>query len=151
MDAIRVNRNIKVNQVSSRTQLVRSDSNLIDFFDGDSRMKICLKCKQTKPLSEFNKNRSKKDGFQAYCKTCQKIANRKYLRTEKGKITYQIIQKCYRLTENHKIAHRKTNFRYYYRYPERCKARNAVRRTIQAGKISRPDKFQCSNCPAQAQ
>lgn len=39
MDAIRVSDNTRVNQVSSRTQLVRSDSNLIDFFIGDSRMK----------------------------------------------------------------------------------------------------------------
>ena len=39
MDAIRVNENTRVNQVSSRTQLVRSDSNLIDFFIGDNAMK----------------------------------------------------------------------------------------------------------------
>jgi hypothetical protein len=42
MDAIRVNKNTRVNQVSSRTQLVRSDSNLIDFFIGDTVKRILL-------------------------------------------------------------------------------------------------------------
>ena len=40
MDAIRVNENTRVNQASSRTQLVRSDSNLIDFFIGDKMKRI---------------------------------------------------------------------------------------------------------------
>lgn len=39
MYAISVNRNIKVNQVSSRTHFVRADSNLIGFFIGDKIMK----------------------------------------------------------------------------------------------------------------
>jgi len=39
MYAIRVNKDNKVNQVSSRTQPVRSDSNLIDFFTGDIMMR----------------------------------------------------------------------------------------------------------------
>ena len=38
MYAIRVNENIEANQVSSRTQSVRSDSNLIGFFIGDNIM-----------------------------------------------------------------------------------------------------------------
>ena len=42
MYAIRVNKSTKVNQVSSRTQLVRSDSNLVDFFIGDTMKRIPL-------------------------------------------------------------------------------------------------------------
>ena len=44
MDAIRVNNNTRVNQVSSRTQLVRSDSNLIDFFIEDRTAAKTLQC-----------------------------------------------------------------------------------------------------------
>ena len=37
-------------------------------------MKTCLKCRETKPFSDYGKNRSKKDGLQTYCKEC----NREY-------------------------------------------------------------------------
>lgn len=35
-------------------------------------MKQCSSCKLHKEESEFNKNKSKKDGLQAYCKACHK-------------------------------------------------------------------------------
>lgn len=34
-------------------------------------MKQCSRCKQTKPLSEFFKNRSKRDGLSDRCKICK--------------------------------------------------------------------------------
>lgn len=36
-----------------------------------SALKVCLKCGESKPVSEFSKNRNRKDGLQAYCKACQ--------------------------------------------------------------------------------
>jgi len=36
-------------------------------------MKTCYKCKKTKALSEFNKNKSCKDGLGSECKSCKKI------------------------------------------------------------------------------
>lgn len=45
-------------------------------------MKKCYKCKETKDLSEFHKNKRKKDGLNHYCKDCARIKNREYyLRT----------------------------------------------------------------------
>lgn len=38
--------------------------------------KKCSKCNQVKPISEFHKNTSMKDGLQVYCKDCQSSANR---------------------------------------------------------------------------
>lgn len=37
--------------------------------------KYCSKCEQTKSLTEFNKNRNKPDGAQAYCRECTKRIN----------------------------------------------------------------------------
>lgn len=35
--------------------------------------KLCNKCGEIKPISDFGKNKSKKDGLQSYCKECTKI------------------------------------------------------------------------------
>lgn len=35
--------------------------------------KICGTCKQEKPISEFNKNKAKKDGLQVSCRPCKKF------------------------------------------------------------------------------
>lgn len=40
--------------------------------------KFCTKCEKQKPVSEFGKNKSKKDGLQSYCKECVKIYKRKH-------------------------------------------------------------------------
>ena len=40
-------------------------------------MKTCCKCKTEKPLSEFYKNKSKKDGHGTECKQCKKSETRK--------------------------------------------------------------------------
>lgn len=34
-------------------------------------MKRCCTCKETKPLDEFYRNKSTKDGYQSSCKPCQ--------------------------------------------------------------------------------
>ena len=46
-------------------------------------MKICSKCKINKDLTEFNKNNSKKDKLQLYCKSCKKIEDNKYCNKNK--------------------------------------------------------------------
>lgn len=48
--------------------------------------KICSKCKKEKPISEFGKNKAKKDGLQAECKECKSAYNK--LHYQKNKETY---------------------------------------------------------------
>jgi hypothetical protein len=36
-------------------------------------MKRCARCGQTKPLSEFHKNKSRRDGVQTYCRPCRAV------------------------------------------------------------------------------
>ncbi len=45
--------------------------------------KICCKCKQTKPLSEFHLNRRNADGLHAYCKVCNIAQTRERNQREK--------------------------------------------------------------------
>jgi len=41
-------------------------------------MKHCLKCDIKKPVVEFSKCASRRDGLQAYCKACKKMADAKW-------------------------------------------------------------------------
>ena len=50
-------------------------------------LKICSSCKTNKPLSEFDKNKYKKDGLQTGCKLCQKENKKAYKRTKNGLIS----------------------------------------------------------------
>lgn len=38
--------------------------------------KVCKKCNQNLPVSEYNKKSDARDGLQAYCKACKKIDNK---------------------------------------------------------------------------
>lgn len=40
--------------------------------NSEMQTKICGTCKQEKTVSEFNKNRAKRDGLQSSCKSCKK-------------------------------------------------------------------------------
>lgn len=50
--------------------------------------KKCSNCKNIKPLSEFHKNKSQKDGHQHYCKVCRgdSVRRKKYRDANKDKI-----------------------------------------------------------------
>ncbi len=46
-------------------------------------MKTCCKCKVEKQISEFQKNKTKKDGLQTYCKICKSEIFKEYSRNNK--------------------------------------------------------------------
>ena len=41
-------------------------------------MKVCNTCKTSQSLSEFHKNKNRKDGHSNYCKSCAKTRNKAY-------------------------------------------------------------------------
>ena len=58
--------------------------------------KLCTKCGQVKPVSEFGLNKSKKDGLQSHCKECVKAYKKKHY--EENKQYYLDKAKAYRQT-----------------------------------------------------
>ena len=54
-------------------------------------LKFCSKCKQEKPLSEFYKDSSRKDGFEYHCKECQNKIDKIY---RERKILKYIKDRC---------------------------------------------------------
>lgn len=66
-------------------------------------MKKCCTCKESKELTEFYKNKSKKDGLAAQCKSCKKLSQKRYEKTEKG----QKVKKKHSQSEKGKLSQKK--------------------------------------------
>lgn len=80
-------------------------------------MKTCRICKQTKPLSEFYKDKHRKDGHRSNCKICcskyqksdkGKVVQKRYEQSEKNKTN----KKTYQATEKSRKSHRIAIFKY---------------------------------------
>ena len=72
-------------------------------------MKTCSKCKEEKPFSAFNKNRSKKDGLCYRCKTC--FSKRAMLYNKKNKEIRRERQRKYRQENREKENERSRKYR----------------------------------------
>ena len=130
--------------------------------------KRCPKCKQTKPILDFHKCYSRKDGHSGHCKLCEKL----YHQTEKCKEYQKAYQKEYAKTEKRKKAQRKYRQTpkakaYQKRYsqtdagkkfhsiavkrheaanPERKVAYTAVANLIARNLLQKASKFECGIC-----
>lgn len=86
--------------------------------------KVCLRCRQEKPLTEFTKNKARSDGLDAYCKTCER-EKRKALR-ESG------YYKEYAEKNRAKINAQAR--KYYHADPEKFRARRRAYGASERGK-----------------
>ncbi len=91
--------------------------------------KTCSKCKESKALSEFQKNLARKDSKQDYCKICQNVVNKAYRQSLKGKKKINHLARLYR----------KHN-------PNRWKAMNAVNHAVRGGKLPPVKTLKCHLC-----
>jgi len=105
-------------------------------FLGIIQMKTCSKCKETKPLSEFYKDKSRKDGCSNKCIICQ----REYYQSKQ----YKLAQKRYCQSKKGKVTRRSSVKRFYINHPERFKAKDAVKYAIATGKITPAKKLNCT-------
>lgn len=53
-------------------------------------MKTCIDCKETKHLEQFNKNKSKNDGYQDRCRACDNTRAKTYYAANKARMVKQI-------------------------------------------------------------
>ena len=91
------------------------------------KRKICLRCHREKASTEFNANKTRPDGLQAYCKICSKAYECEYGRNNKEKI--RIKNKNYLKATKGSVAKRNT---------PKDKCRNALRDAVHRGKIIKP-------------
>lgn len=76
-------------------------------------MKNCNICKIEKPLSEFNKNKTKKDGYQTMCKGCSQARSRKYYKDNQKKHVVEITKRKKKVI----LENRKLLFDFYSTHP----------------------------------
>lgn len=136
------------------------------------QLKRCCKCRVEKSITEFYRNKSKKDGLQTVCKVCSnenvklwfktpkgreaisranrsksgKAGRRKHDKTERRKEAKRRL----RLTDKYKATHRKQSYAYRKRNPDKANAHSAVYYAIKKGKIPSVRSLICSFCTSPA-
>ena len=102
--------------------------------------KKCSRCKTIKIITNFSKNKAKKDGLQNSCKNCRSIEQSFYKYSEK---TFEK-RKKHRKTKKYKKTQKETVARYKKKNPEKVKAHSVIQKAIQRKILERP--FFCSLC-----
>ena len=82
-------------------------------------MKQCTGCKEVKPLSEFYKDKYRKDGLTARCKQCFLD----WQRTDKGKEVMYRAGKKYYQTPRGRASYNRRSKEYIQRHPDKYKER----------------------------
>lgn len=92
------------------------------------KTKICFKCKTKKPLSDFNKDKGRRDGRGPYCRICHNKVQRKNYQENKEKNVLRA--KKYQKENPEKVQ--ATRKRYYQNHKEKIRIEsreNSLRRT----------------------
>lgn len=83
------------------------------------KTKTCTKCKETKQVSEFHKDKNRKDGLRPYCKECVRRYHHRHYEANKEKIAEKT--RKYQEANKEKIAESK--HRYYEANKEKINER----------------------------
>jgi hypothetical protein len=62
--------------------------------------KLCPTCEQIKELTEFNKNKSRKDGYQRECRECCHNHHNKHYHTKKSPRLNENLKEGYKICSN---------------------------------------------------
>ena len=93
-----------------------------DYLTIITNMKRCSKCRETKPLTEFYKQKTSKDGLRGYCKGCFAIGNKKWLKNNYNKRLIYLEKNRDKMKEYYKKYYKKLKDK----NPEKIKEKNKI-------------------------
>lgn len=97
-------------------------------------MKVCFKCKASKPRSEFYPHPQMRDGLLGKCKECTKADS---IATRLAKIEHYRQYDRKRASMPHRVAlRREITAQWRKQYPYRKHAQSALRSALRAGKVT---------------
>ena len=64
--------------------------------------KYCYKCKESKPVESFGKNKSKKDGLSTECRPCKRTGDKQYYQTNANQVKQTVAK--YRAENPEKVS-----------------------------------------------
>ena len=102
--------------------------------------KVCFKCNTLKPLSEFYKHKTMKDGHLGKCKACKKSDALKHRAENIDRIRAYDRRRGNRQTAEYLRRRRK-------KYPQQYKAQSIVNNAIRDGRLNK--ETVCSQCDSQ--
>ena len=103
-------------------------------------MKVCFKCKEKKPFTEFWKDKKMVGGYFSYCIPCGKETGRVWKKANPDKL--KASDKAYKT--KHKEKHAKKQRGYAKRNPNKVRAQRLLYKAVKRGDLIRPS--ECSRC-----
>lgn len=85
----------------------------------ETKRKTCSNCEIEKPLSSFNKNKTRKDGHEEQCRECRREYKRKYRESKRGR---EKIEEYYK--ENKDKERERTQSKEYKEYQKTYREKN---------------------------
>lgn len=121
----------------------------MDNHTSETPLKRCCHCLEDFPATPefFYRSSSKADGLYHQCKTCKEA----YRKTPKGRDVVRRRTSKWRKTENGKKYRRAKDKRRRERFPEKGKARSAVRTAIKSEKLVAVELCSCAKCGSQSE
>jgi hypothetical protein len=121
----------------------------------EETLKACTGCGETKPLSEYFRNKASKDGHFTKCKVCYRTKQKEYESTERGLSVRRAATRKHnqkrKHTAKHKAYERARQLRRRAQEPEKYAARTAVGNAVMLGNLPRVTQCQCDSCGRQAE
>lgn len=98
-------------------------------------MKTCRKCGEAKPLSEFYTDTTTRDGFRWKCKSCFKLACKKWRALNPDRVLAKVYEWRSKNYGRWREYRSKMSYKQRYTHPDQAAAQSAIAYSIKKGSM----------------